>query len=351
MKAFAIALALLTVSSVASADAPNKHLCCTEATGGACMAQPGPCPATSSLWAAQLADLTESPWFDIEPTVIDSMTGEKERNCIDYFDSIDAGITCDAGAAYMLDPDAALPGYLYVGVPTTGTGAEKLIDASFPPGLDGHFGWQSNSPWVGLCLDAPNSADPNHEGPTEPVGCMRVSLLPGIGSQAEWVEFPRRASWDAYQLCYGAPPCANGNDQQSLAVQPTPGSGSCCTPALMLLENQNGFSASQWQISIGQQLPGVPPTVSVEDAADYSSGMPGGAFPGESTDTTVDAGMVPAAAAMPMPPSSNTQCGVSPGSSSSPWPSALVLGLVVARRRLLRRWSGVVRNVGPERRS
>jgi hypothetical protein len=140
------------------------------------------------------------------------------------------------------------------------------LDSSFPDGTNGYLEWVKapNPAWVGLCLDAPSSADPMHAGPTEPLGCMRFSLKPGVVAQMARFHFPADPRWDGFQFCYGAPtndggePCNSINDLDDPTVSPTPVSGSCCSGAQLLRERA---ADGEWEVGLGQEIPGAPPPV------------------------------------------------------------------------------------------
>jgi hypothetical protein len=153
-----------------------------------------------------------------------------------------------------------------------------VTTASFPSGTDGHLSWTKSAPWVGFCLDAPSTQDPKHSGPTEPIGCLTVSLASGVGAEVATAQFPMSSQWDGYQLCYGAPvtssflqydedggvKCANVNDDFDPTVSPTPVSGSCCSAAQLLTPPEDvGSSPSEWSITVTQELPGILPPVVV----------------------------------------------------------------------------------------
>jgi hypothetical protein len=147
---------------------------------------------------------------------------------------------------------------------------------SFPTGTDGYLSWTKKAPWLGFCLDAPSAKDPKHAGPTEPIGCLTVSLAPGVGAELETLQFPIDARWDGYQICYGAPraagvkqygpdggsvACANVNDAFNQTVSPTPVSGSCCGAARLLTAGDVGSNRSEWSVTLTEELPGIPPPV------------------------------------------------------------------------------------------
>lgn len=202
------------------AEAQNKYLCCSLGGQGDCVAQTGPCADGTGV------------------TLLDAPE--------------------DAGAGWSTSS----------GVPA----------ASFPAGVDGHVWWSSSQPRLGFCLDAPSAQDPAHAGPTEPIGCLSVSLAPGVGAAASQYVFPVDNSlWDAYQLCYGpqvtpsnavqymgngAPAtCANINDLLDPTVSPTPVSGSCCGGPQLLMAPGDLLptNGNEWSISVDEEIPGVPP--------------------------------------------------------------------------------------------
>jgi hypothetical protein len=149
----------------------------------------------------------------------------------------------------------------------------RVRHASFPSGTDGYAWWSTTTPAVGLCLVAPSSSDPAHAQATEPLGCIELSIAPGVGAAMARYTFPVDSRWDAYEICYGALlsaratenyaadggplPCADVNDLLDTTVTPTPVSHSCCASAEMLRPGDQG--GSTWTIFIGQEIPGVPP--------------------------------------------------------------------------------------------
>jgi hypothetical protein len=219
---------LVIVAAIATfgrdAFADNKHLCCTPEQGGACVAQAGPC-SVPAPYGVDLDDLSPDAGADLSP----------------------------------LD-----------------------TQASFPDGKDGYVWWSTATPRLGLCLVAPSADDPTHTQPTEPIGCIQVSIGGGLGAAGASYTFAA-GPWDAFEFCYGpelpgvgqgAQPqftadgkpavCAGINDLLDPTVAPTP-SGSCCEPAEMLT-TQHMFSEDTWTISIGQEIPGVPPNQIVFNA-------------------------------------------------------------------------------------
>ncbi len=218
-----------------SAHAQNFETCCdTEIrASGSCVAQASPC-GQSSGFAVGLSSLS--------PSAVPA----------DWSD--DSGVLgAYHGAA---EGDAAGPSLGVVGIP-------------FPSGVDGYMATTTKPPWTGLCLDAPAPEDPMHEGPTEPIGCVTLSLLPGVSAQLATYQFPVDPRWDAYQLCYGVPssanalaPCENVNDSNDPSVSPSPVTGSCCGPA-HVLAGQNAASPQEWSVAVSQEIPGVPPPVLV----------------------------------------------------------------------------------------
>jgi hypothetical protein len=197
----------------------DKYLCCDMTHGGACTAQADPC---APVVGVELRDLTaaETQGWTLEP---------------------------------------------------------RITNASFPPGTDGYAYWSLAAPRMGLCLVAPNLADPMHGAPTEPVGCLQLSIGPGIGAAIAQYTIPVDPRWDAYQFCYGPQldagragsaiqftpdgqlaVCASVNDLLDERVAPTPVSGSCCAPAIAF-RPEDLSSVTTWTIGIGEEIPGVPP--------------------------------------------------------------------------------------------
>jgi MYXO-CTERM domain-containing protein len=233
---------LVGMLAAADADAQNKYLCCALSGQGACVAQSAPC---SEALGVALSDLP-----------------------------------ADAVAVPQL-----------------------VAEASFPAGVDGYVSWSQSTPRVGFCLVAPSAQDPLHAEPTEPVGCIQLSLSPGIGAAIANYIFPVDSRWDAFELCYGAQltssnveqytsqgqpaPCQNVNDLLDPTVSPTPASGSCCEPAQLLVPGDLvADNATKWSVGIAQEIPGVPPNQLVFtadgglhaypewDAGDYLGAVP-----------------------------------------------------------------------------
>jgi hypothetical protein len=132
----------------------------------------------------------------------------------------------------------------------------SVASSSFPDGTDGYVSLGTQAPWQGFCLDAPSTSDPQHEGPTEPITCLTLSLLPGIAGEAAVATVPLDGRWDGYQLCYGAPtgdsdagPCRAPSTMNDPTIAPTPVSGSCCGPAHPLTSGR---------IIANQEVPGLP---------------------------------------------------------------------------------------------
>ncbi|HTB72095.1 MAG TPA: hypothetical protein VK762_02565 [Polyangiaceae bacterium] len=212
---YAVAILLGGALISRSAAAADQYLCCDlTVKDGACVGQSSPCPQSSAWWVT-LSDLSAS-----------------------------------AAAGWPL--------------------VAGDINASFPSGTDGYASWTPQGPWVGFCLDAPAPQDPTHAGPTDPIGCISLSLAPGVGAQSAEFGFPVDPRWDGYQLCYGPPngpsdsgvACQNPNDVSDLTVSLTP-SGSCCGSAHVLAESDYGAGAGEWQTVVNQEIPGVPPPVIV----------------------------------------------------------------------------------------
>jgi hypothetical protein len=199
--------------------AKYKNLCCDMGSGGACVAQNEACSATVGV---ALSDLPEQAGCDPSGCAVATYT--------------------------------------------------RL--AKFPAGTDGHAFWSTATPRVGFCLLAPNPDDPQHAQPTEPIGCIQLSISAGIGSSIAQFTVPKDPRWDGYELCYGAQltansaqaytptgdpaPCANLNDLLDPGVAPTPVSGSCCNPAEMF-KPEDVLNPGTWTVGIGQEIPGVPP--------------------------------------------------------------------------------------------
>jgi hypothetical protein len=231
MKAHCVVAALVMGALVSrSAVADDKYSCCDlTVRDGACIAQSKPCAQPSSFGVA-LSDLSS-----------------------------------DSAAGWPLPPGD--------------------VNASFPAGEDGYVSFTQSAPWLGFCLDAPAGQDPMHEGPTEPIACLTLSMAPGVSAEMATATVPIDPRWDGYQLCYGGPTgpmdggggCQSVNAMNDPTISSTPGSGSCCGPAHPLLGNQ---------IVANQEIPGVPPPVLVfgpdggivftynPDAGDTLAGVP-----------------------------------------------------------------------------
>ncbi|MGA7122404.1 MAG: hypothetical protein WBY94_20040 [Polyangiaceae bacterium] len=316
--ALASIIGSLLVCSGASA---NIYSCCEiAAADGACVSQSSSCALTA--WGAELSvfwaafrsdgwDLDGSYPFPFAPSCSDPNV---MRAPGDY---------CEAGWEYGIPP--------------------AVYSTSFPAGTDGYLKWSSTaSPaWLGLCLDAPSSTDPMHAGPTEPIGCMTFSLSPGVSAQMARYRFPVDSRWDAYQLCYGphgdGGACGNLNDQNSQIVSPTPVSGSCCAPP-QLLQPSDLVDSSDWQIIIGQEIPGVP-VPSLIDAPDggFDLNLMGGDTFGDVPDACLpsfnepsNCGAPPTQSAPPPTQSSPAPSQSSPPAQGSPLPEASSSAIVDA---------------------
>jgi MYXO-CTERM domain-containing protein len=216
-RSYAAAAVLFTGALVSrNAEAENKYLCCALSGQGACVAQSAPCAVGAGVALSDLPDNAGSPR------------------------------------------------------------SARVTQASFPSGVDGYVSWSVSTPRVGLCLVAPSGADPMHTAPAEPVGCIQLSLAPGIGAAMANYVFPVDSRWDAYEFCYGrqlnssnaaqytedgkVATCANVNDLLDPTVSPTPLSGSCCAPTQLLRPGDHpAGNAGVWSVGIGQEIPGVPP--------------------------------------------------------------------------------------------
>jgi hypothetical protein len=209
-------LAVVGASAIAPGSSAlasgNRSSCCELPSGqaaGACVAQPGACASSApfSVWLWQL----------------------------------DAA----AAAGWPLRPGAA--------------------DVTFPDGVNGYLFRSDAAPWFGFCLDAPSPGDPTHAGPTEPVGCLSLSMAPGVGAAGATVDLPIDPRWDAFQICFGAATdggCAGPGDPEDATLSPTPVSHSCCGPA-QLFTAPSAQRPTEWEIGIGQEIPGVPPPIVV----------------------------------------------------------------------------------------
>lgn len=128
--------------------------------------------------------------------------------------------------------------------PSSAVEASGFDDASIPSSAAASLYWQSSPPWSGFCLSG------NDAG--EPIGCLGISLSPGVGANLAQYWAPADPRWDAYRLCYGAAPCQEPNDLDDSSVTLTPATDSCCGPV-------EPFSGGT--IEIDQEIPGVPPPV------------------------------------------------------------------------------------------
>jgi hypothetical protein len=209
-----VALGLLVVAGLAgTARAQENFLCCdlnAGATSAACTGQANPCARTGDF-SVQLSDIPNS----------------------------------DAGA----------PG----------------AQATIPDGQDGYLYWAPEKPFFGFCLVAPVPGDPTHQANpyVDPLGCLRVTLGPGISADMLDVIVPADPHWDGYQWCYGAPDpqngCQNLADSLSMTVAMTP-SGSCCDPALPFDQTT---STGKPEFGVNQNIPGViPPQLVIQRGTD-----------------------------------------------------------------------------------
>jgi uncharacterized protein (TIGR03382 family) len=219
----AIALAAFaSTSRLASAD--DKHSCCALGVqDGACVAQAGPCGTPS--YGVDFSDLTVV-W--------------QGGDCHAYVEDPSQWEECDGWPA---DPVAD--------------------NATFPSGTDGYISWVEGGagPSIGFCLVAPDSNDPTHADPVDPMGCIRASMSPGVGVGASRWSVPVDSKWDAYEWCYGAPDgngsCSSLADSSDSTVVPTP-EGFCCGPA-KLFSQDNAAGPGEWNVYLAQEIPGVAP--------------------------------------------------------------------------------------------
>jgi hypothetical protein len=144
-------------------------------------------------------------------------------------------------------------------------------DATIPAGQDGYLYWSASAPHLGFCLVAPVPSDAYHdENPyVDPIGCLRVTLNPGVSAEQLDVMVPSDPRWDGYEWCYGAPDPVNGcqtvADGLEMNVSMTP-SGSCCGPATRFLQTT---STGKMEFAIDQYIPGVsPPTLVIQQTPD-----------------------------------------------------------------------------------
>ena len=260
----AIVVSVLVALPSARAHAQNKYLCCDLAAGAAstpCVAQAASC-VPSATYSLRLSDVVP--------------------------DNPDA-------AAQWVNPLA--------------------LTSSFPDGTDGYLYWSTSSPRLGFCLVAPVPGDPTHVDQQDPIGCLDVTLNPGVSGEMANVVVPVDPRWDGYQLCYGAPDpvndCQNLNDGWDLSVSETPISHSCCSPIELFREH--GSDDTTWVLGIDQDLPGVPPPVLIEqpDAGLVSSFN---ATLNDSYLSSADAGCLTAF-------NETTTCGSLPADAGAPSPS------------------------------
>jgi hypothetical protein len=104
------------------------------------------------------------------------------------------------------------------------------LEGSFPDGVDGYMYWSTELPFFGYCLVAPSSSDPMHIGHSDPIGCFRVTLNPGISGEGVHVTVPVDERWNGFMFCYGAADalksCKSINDGLDDTVTETDESGS-----------------------------------------------------------------------------------------------------------------------------
>jgi hypothetical protein len=186
---------------------------------------------------------------------------------------LDAGAT-SAACTGQADPCARTGDFsvqLSDVVPSSNAGWAPGAQATIPDGQDGYLYWTAESPFLGFCLVAPVPGDPTHQASPypDPIGCLRVTLGPGISAEMLDVIVPADPRWDGYQRCYGAPDpengCQNVADGLSMTVAMTP-SGSCCDPALPFDQTT---STGQPEFGINDDIPGViPPQLVIQNGAD-----------------------------------------------------------------------------------
>jgi hypothetical protein len=211
-----VALGLLVLAGLAGpARAQDKFLCCdldVGATSAACTGQADPCARTGNF-SVQLSDVVPNSNADWAP------------------------------------------------------GAQATI----PDGQDGYLYWAAEQPFFGFCLVAPVLGDPTHQANpyVDPIGCLRVTLGPGISAEMLDVIVPADPRWDGYQWCYGGSDpvngCQNLADDFSMAAAMTP-SGSCCAPAVTFDQTT---STGKPEFGVNGDIPGVVPAqLVIQDGAD-----------------------------------------------------------------------------------
>jgi hypothetical protein len=144
-------------------------------------------------------------------------------------------------------------------LPNSDAGWAPGSQATIPAGQDGWMYWAVAQPYFGFCLVAPVAGDPTHQDNpgVDPIGCLRVTLEPGVSAEMLDVLVPTDPRWDGYERCFGAADpvlgCQKIANGINMTVSPTP-SGSCCGPALPL-EPSNG----KMNFDVNEDIPGVPP--------------------------------------------------------------------------------------------
>ncbi|HEY6476361.1 MAG TPA: hypothetical protein VI456_07235 [Polyangia bacterium] len=260
------ALGLLGVLAFASsAHAQNRYLCCDLAAGDtstACVASAQACTQQASF-SVMLSDL--------DPTMV---------------------------------PDGNADNPL-------------ALSTAFPDGTDGYLYWSTTSPHLGFCLVAPVPGDPMHIARLDPLGCLEVTLKPGVSGEMARVVVPVDPRWDGYELCYGAPDptegCQNLNDGMDATISQTPISRSCCGPVELF--RTSGVATGTWVFELDQDLPGIPPPVLI---AEPDAGLVSyfNAANNDVTLSSADAGCLTAYNETPT-------CGSLPPDAGSPSPSAV----------------------------
>jgi len=239
-------------------------------------------------------------------------------------------------------------------VPNSDAGWAPGATATIPTGQDGYVYWAPEKPYFGFCLVAPVAGDPKHQSnpSVDPLGCLRVTLGPGVSAEMLDVIVPNDPRWDGDQFCYGAADpltgCQTIADGRDLTVSETP-SGSCCGPALPF---EDFTSSGKPEFGVNQHIPGViPPQLVIHHGPDGGAIVP--YFIPDPPDadqiiSSADAGCLSVydesrtcgskPDGSPAPGAAAAGCSVSGGRTDS-WAAALLAALaylVVPRRRRAR---------------
>jgi hypothetical protein len=142
---------------------------------------------------------------------------------------------------------------------------DRLFGWKFPAGAGGKMLVGLPSPWFGVCLfnaktmqatDLGGITVAVEDAPVSPAECLFFSGSQEVANvQTADFQFPVDPRWNAFRLCYGAPPCDHPSDA-TISPMTAPGApGPCCCGPMQLLRDENKSSAGTWGVDMGQETP------------------------------------------------------------------------------------------------